>query len=184
MRSSFIAGITLALLVSGIAETASAQTLQRLFTTPQQRVILDRARMQEIQRRNTQALNPQQPIVDVLTDAQIQETSEPTAVTLYTLGGTVARSDGSFNVWINQTAYNASNLPQNMQLLQPYSQGQLRIRNPETGIGYTIKSGQTLNLLTGQIYEAYQISTARSQPQAVPNPTTVDAGAVPPQTSQ
>ena len=45
-----------------------------------------------------------------------------------------------------------------MELLAPYSQGRLRIRNLQTGESFDVLPGQVLNLTTGQLLESYQVS--------------------------
>lgn len=75
---------------------------------------------------------------------------------VYALGGSMRKADGSYTVWINDFAYDQGNLPGNMELLSPYNQGQLRIRDSRSGANYDVKPGQVLNLTTGQLYESYQ----------------------------
>jgi hypothetical protein len=161
-----------------LSPIASAQTLQRLITSPQQRLLLDRARIQQMQQRNLQVLATDTPLLEMGTSAQISDNAESPPAILYTMGGAVVRSDGSFNVWINGTAYDETSLPDTMRLLFPRSNGQLQIINPQNGTSYTLKSGQTLNLSTGQIFEAYQyLETNAPRNSPLSEAIEVDAGA-------
>lgn len=128
----------------------SAQSLQRLFSTPAIRAELDRLRLQRASGVVIEAPE-EEPIVEipVFTDAEEQET-------IYALGGSMRKADGSYTVWINDVAYDQGNLPGNMKLLSPFSQGKLRIRDSSSGENFDVKPGQVLNLTTGRLYESYQ----------------------------
>lgn len=130
--------------------TLNAQSVQRLFSTPAKRAELDRLRFQLSQ-------------PGAIEEKPVR--SEPVAETpafteeadiVYRLGGTMQKSDGSYTVWINDTAYDQTNLPDNMELLAPFSKGQLRIHDRNSGTIYDVKPGQVLNLSTGELFEAYQ----------------------------
>jgi hypothetical protein len=138
---------------SGFAQS-SAQTEEvgRLFLTPAERSHLEALRQRSLQ--------PQ-----VLVEEPEPEPERPAPVLepeerLFSHGGTLRRSDGSYTIWLNSQAYAQDQLPDNVELLLPYSQGRLLIRNPDNGIGYEIKPGQVLDLNTGQILEAYQLPAA------------------------
>ena len=77
------------------------------------------------------------------------------------------RSDGMYTVWINGVPIEQENLPDNMELLQPFEQGRLRISHLENGANYEIKPGQVLNLTTGELFESYDFEE--------PIPATADA---------
>lgn len=127
----------------------SAQSLQRMFSTPAIRAELDRLRFQ------------------IASGVVIEETEEESFIEIpifageepeliYALGGSMRKADGSYTVWINDVAYDQSSLPGNMELLSPFNQGQLRIRDSGSGANFDVKPGQVLNLSTGQLYESYQ----------------------------
>jgi hypothetical protein len=130
--------------------TLKAQSVQRLFSTPAKRAELDRLRFQL-----------SQPGVIDKTPVRSESAVEAPAFTeeadvVYSLGGTMQKSDGSYTVWINDTAYDQTSLPDNMELLAPFSKGQLRIHDRSSGAMYDVKPGQVLNLSTGELFESYQ----------------------------
>jgi len=129
----------------------SGQSVQRLFSTPALRAELDRLRIQV-----ASGIVIEQPITEdsffepvVNDDPEVEE-----AELVYILGGSMRKSDGSYTVWINDVAYDQSNLPSNMELLSPFSQGKLRISDSTSS--FDVKPGQVLNLTTGQLFESYQ----------------------------
>ncbi|MBL4582170.1 MAG: hypothetical protein JKY29_10155 [Gammaproteobacteria bacterium] len=127
----------------------SAQSLQRIFSTPAMRAELDRLRIQV-----ASGVIIEEPMEDSFIDIPAFTDDEEEVV--YALGGSMRKADGSYTVWVNDVAYNQSNLPNNMELLSPFSQGRLRIHDSEYGVNYDVKPGQVLNLTTGQLYESYQ----------------------------
>jgi len=127
----------------------SAQSLQRMFSTPGVRAELDRLRFQ-----GASGVVVEAPVEEVLID--IPASTDEAEELIYALGGSMRKADGSYTVWVNNVAYDQNSLPSNMELLSPFSQGMLRIRNTRTGADFNIKPGQVLNLTTGQLYESYQ----------------------------
>ena len=127
----------------------SAQSLQRIFSTPAMRAELDRLRIQV-----ASGVIIEEPMEDSFIDIPAFTDDEEEVV--YALGGSMRKADGSYTVWVNDVAYNQSNLPNNMELLSPFSQGRLRIHDSESAVNYDVKPGQVLNLTTGQLYESYQ----------------------------
>jgi len=69
----------------------------------------------------------------------------------------VERGDGGTLVWLNNQAYARDELPANVAILPPASQGRLRIVDLETGRAYTVRPGQVLNLTRGLLFESYQM---------------------------
>lgn len=128
----------------------SAQSLQRIFSTPAMRAELDRLRFQEASGVVIEAPVEEEPLINIPIFSGEEEDI------VYALGGSMRKADGSYTVWLNDVAYDQGNLPGNMALLSPYSQGQLRIRDSRSGANYDVKPGQVLNLTTGQLYESYQ----------------------------
>ena len=149
-----LAAMVLAVFLVGSASIPAAQAqtgLSRLFTTPPLRAELDRRRLRQLQGAPVE----RQPSAVQLTLQDI-ESEQPIPDTIYALGGSMRRSDGTYTIWINSRSYAESDLPSNMELLQPYNQGQMRITDPESGANYIIKPGQVLNLTQGAILESYQ----------------------------
>lgn len=137
------------------ATDVQAQSLGRLFSTPSLRAELQRRRIRESS--GVVEILDTEPVT--LEDLQNQQVVPDT---IYELGGSMRRSDNSFTVWINNTPYAAADLPAHMELVMPYEQGQMRIRNPETGESFLVKPGQVLNLTQGQVMEAYQYRARRT----------------------
>ncbi len=126
------------------------QSLQRLFFTPSVRAELDRLRFQI-----ASGIAIEEPAVtDQLLEVPVIADEE--ADVIYAIGGTMRKADGSYTVWINNTAYDQASLPTHMEMLSPYSQGQLLVRDTSSGASFKVKPGQVLNLSTGQLYESYQ----------------------------
>ena len=132
----------------------SAQSLQRMFSTPAARAELDRRRLQL-----ESGVVIEETVEESLIEIPLFTDDEEVEI-IYALGGSMRKADGSYTVWINDVAYDQSSLPANMELLSPFSQGKLRIRNSDTGANFDVKPGQVLNLTTGQLYESYQYQAA------------------------
>ena len=127
----------------------SAQSLQRIFSTPAMRAELDRIRFQV-----ASGIVIEEPVEESFIDIPVFTDDEEELI--YALGGSMRKADGSYTVWVNDVAYDQSNLPENMELLSPFSQGKLRIRDSGSATNYVVMPGQVLNLTTGQLYESYQ----------------------------
>lgn len=66
----------------------------------------------------------------------------------------MTRSDGTRTVWLNNQPIAESNLPANMSLVENGPQVALRIGSGANF--FELKPGQTVNMSTGEILEAYQ----------------------------
>ncbi len=129
----------------------SAQSLQRIFSTPALRAELDRIRFQI-----ASGVVIEEEVVDEGPLIDVPFFSDEEEELVYALGGSMRKADGSYTVWLNNVAYDQGSLPNNMELLSPFSQGKVRIRDTGTGADFDVKPGQVLNLTTGQLYESYQ----------------------------
>lgn len=145
--------------------------LERLFTTPALRAELDRRRLRSLQPDSMRT----EPVAPAPVQIPVVPDDAPEPDTIYQFGGSMRRSDGSYTVWINDAAYAGNDLPDNMELVQPYSQGQVRVRDPDTGAQYLVKPGQVLNLSTGELMESYEYRPTPLLPSAttVTTPTAV-----------
>lgn len=132
--------------------SAESQSVFRLFSTPAERAELERRRQEMF--RPGQAPTLPEPAEEPLFDLPLVEEAEPEDI-IYRLGGTMLRSDGNYTVWINDLPINQENLPENIELLEPFSQGRLRIVSPDSGRSFEVKPGQVLNLTTGELFESY-----------------------------
>lgn len=139
------------LLLAAVAPTQlKAQSVQRLFSTPSERAELDRLRFRIASGAPIEEPVENEPLIDLpLFDDEEDDV-------IYDIGGTLRKADGSYTVWVNDVAYDQTNLPQNMELLTPFSRGIIRIRDVSSSARYDVKPGQVLNLSTGQLYESYQ----------------------------
>lgn len=145
-------GLVAMLVMAALAPAqVTAQSVQRLFSTPETRAELDRLRFLIA----TGAVIDEPVIEEPVIELPIRDDDEEEDV-IYVLGGTLRKADGTYTVWINDTAYDQTSLPPNMEMLAPYDRGQLVIRDDATGARYNVKPGQVLNLSTGQLYESYQ----------------------------
>ena len=136
-----------------LAGDVSAQSVQRLFSSPTLREQLDRIR----QRGGLSANDEEILSVDVPIFEDIFREEAPPPDVIYTLAGAVKQRDGQYTVWINGQPIHQDELPDNMELLSPFDQGKLRISNPLTGDVFQLKPGQVLNLSTGTLLESYQV---------------------------
>ena len=134
---------------------AQAQSVVRLFSTPAERAQLERQRMALYRPDLQPAVAEEEPELAIELPPLL-EVEEPDVI--YRLGGSMQRSDGIYTIWLNGSAVDQANLPDNMELLQPFEQGRLRIRHPETGANFEVKPGQVLNLTTGELFESYEFT--------------------------
>ncbi|MCG8412728.1 MAG: hypothetical protein MI746_00780 [Pseudomonadales bacterium] len=146
---------------------SQAQTVVRLFSTPAERAELERQRL-ALYRPDLVQVAPQQaePLIEL---PALAEPELPDVI--YRMGGTMLRSDGLYTIWLNGEPINQEDLPDNMELMQPFAQGRLRIRNPATGTNYELKPGQVLNLTRGELFESYEYSGNEELSEAVDSVT-------------
>lgn len=142
--------------LTGYGAELHAQELGRLFLRPTERAYLERLRLIDSQ------------LVPIVLDQAEPELEEPAAQPrepedqIYRHGGTMRRSDGSYTVWLNNLPVEQEQLPGNVELMAPYSRGELRISDPGSGRNYRVKPGQVLNLTQGILLESYQAREAGS----------------------
>lgn len=142
---------------------AGADTLGRLFFTPQDRVYLEQLRWAPP---DSLPLIPEQQEEKVTTPD-----SKPAVISL---GGTMKRSNGTQFVWLNGVSYNRTDLPANVQVSQPFISGQVELREEEKGTFYLLRPGQTLDIDSGQVSESYDrggaVSVLGDGPSQNPDP--------------
>jgi hypothetical protein len=128
-----------------------AEQLGRLFFTHHDRVYLEQLRLASSE---TLASKSEKP----LAGQQEKEPPENKAVTstLVTLSGMMTRGNGESVIWLNGASCNGARLPKNVRLRQPASAGEIDYRVPETGKSYQLRPGQTLDVASGQVDEAYK----------------------------
>ncbi|MBU0662969.1 MAG: hypothetical protein KJ990_00345 [Proteobacteria bacterium] len=132
---------------------AGAETLGRLFFTPQDRVYLEQLRW---------ASPESLPLIPEQQEEKVMAPDSKPAV--ITLGGTVTRSDGAQIVWLNGVSYNGADLPANVRVSQPFISGQVELREEQKGTFYLLRPGQTLDVDSGQVSESYEHGAGLSVP--------------------
>jgi hypothetical protein len=152
--------------------TLAAETLDRLFFTPQNRDYLEKLRWITPESRP-----PQQ---------EHKETTEATETKpqVFILGGMVTKKNGVQAMWLNSLKYNGTDLPTNVELRPPFIAGQILLQVPETGSSYALRPGQSVDIGDGQIKESYQRApvTSATDSKTVPKsaPLTEAASKPPP----
>lgn len=131
---------------------AQPQTLGRVFTTPQERLRLDGLREEQFAAQQASARESS----DVLIDTPIVE-DLPTIVHM---GGSLRRRDGSNSVWLNGVSIREEDLPTNARLEFSNGLGVLKIKTVSGEL--TVRPGQTLNASTGELREAYELTTEQA----------------------
>ena len=138
--------IVLALLAQ---PAAGAETLGRLFFTPDQRAALDAARSKKT-RVNLETEKPEEVAAPV-----------PEVVTY---GGLVRRSDGKTTVWLNRRAINEKDKASGAIVGRIRPDGRVTVQSPQTGRNVDLKVGQSAELLSGSVEEGYARRRPGSQP--------------------
>ncbi|MEX0964844.1 MAG: hypothetical protein WDZ52_12465 [Pseudohongiellaceae bacterium] len=161
LRASCVTIGTILILSAVVPPPLHGQSLSRLFLTPAERADLDRRRFQAASGIATEEPVDDEPFIEIPLFTEDEED------VVYAIGGTMRKTDGSYTVWINNIAYDQTSLPRNMELLSPFSRGQLRIRDTRSNASFDVKPGQVLNLSTGQLFESYQYQAALAEQEAV-----------------
>jgi hypothetical protein len=164
---AFCAGLA-ALLTLAPARLASAQELGTLFTKPEERAYMDYLREEFLMRSQEDGFNIDAPeIPEVPVDEPAQQES---AAVEFSFGGIMARRDGSRSVWLNNNLLAESALPAGISIAAGPRSIALRIAQGDKI--FLLRPGQSVNMATGVITEAYQ--RAQSAP-PVPAPTEADS---------
>jgi len=155
-----------ALAAAAMSVPASAQErLGRLFFTPAQRTSLDVARSQRAR-------------AAVATEKSEQEAT-PVPQTI-TYSGVLRRSDGKTTVWINnQPVYDRESAGAAAIVGRVRPDGSVTLQVPQSGRSVSLKPGQSIELLSGAIEEAYSRRLAAPEPKPAAKPA-VDAKAAKP----
>ena len=137
---------------------SGADTLGRLFFTPDQRTQLDTLRTRKV---------------------VAAQTKEEPAPEIVTYNGIVRRSDGKTTVWVNNQSLSEADLRDKPAIAGKVSRdGQivLQAAQPGTTAKTQLKVGQSAELLSGQVAESYSAAaTAARAPKPDPAPKSVPA---------
>lgn len=136
-------------LVPPAAARAQTPVLGRLFTTPAERRTLDEAR-RRFEEHKTEKPTPAHKLA-------VEKPKEP-VVPEVSVGGVVLRSDGHDVAWINGASLPGGTLtPQGIRVVpSPAEGGSVRIELPDGGKSIDLRPGQKIDLLNGDIFDAYQ----------------------------
>ena len=135
--------ILLSFLIYG--EALSADTLGRLFLTPEQRTQLEAARAQ----RDRRLPGPEPEAAPV---------AKPQTPEIITYSGVVRRSDGKSTVWINGRPVNERNHAQaenEISITAVQRDGAVSVAIPQADRRASLKVGQSLAVESGVIEESY-----------------------------
>ena len=138
----------------GAAAPVAAQPANppgRLFFTPDQRASLDRARAQRAR--------------TTLSTENTEQDAAPVSQTI-TYGGVVRRSDGKSTTWLNSQPVNDREQFGGAIVGRVRPDGSVTLQMPQSGRSVSLKPGQSVELLSGAIEEAY--SRKPIQPESKP----------------
>lgn len=141
--------ITLAL--ASWTPSVLGQGFGSLFTSPEERAYLDYLRNDFLERSAAAGFNIDEATVPTI---PVAETDAPTGQAIFHLGGILNGRTGGRTIWLNGSAVAESDLPANVRVVQLDGITALRIRSGTTD--FVIKPGQTLNLRTGRLMDAYE----------------------------
>lgn len=127
---------------------AQSQLLGRVFTTPEERLALDRLREEQFSLQQSSARGA--PDVVVIEDLP----------TIVQMGGSLRRRDGVNSVWLNGVSVREQDLPSNARLEFNNGMGVLKIMTVNGEM--TVRPGQTLNASTGELREDYQLTAEQA----------------------
>lgn len=131
--------IVLALIIT-FTSSAYADSLGRLFFSPEQRLLLDSARRQKV---------------------KIEEKSEEQAPEIVSLNGVVKRSDGHTTVWLNNRAVSDRHAPGGVTITsQGSASDPVTFTMPQSERAVRLRVGQNLNVSTGQVVEPFDSKAA------------------------
>ena len=160
MNRNWTIGIAVCAALGAVAlpSLASAQErLGRLFFTPAQRASLDVARSQRAR-------------AAVATEKAEQEAT-PVPQTI-TYSGVLRRSDGKTTVWINnQPVHDRESAGAAAIVGRVRPDGSVTLQVPQTGRSVSLKPGQSVELLSGAVEEAYSRRFEASRPEPKPAAT-------------
>lgn len=141
--------LTLSLLLASLTLSAQEVSLGRLFSTPEERASLNRAR---------DALFDEQNLEELLSEDLFPEVEEPVyeQQSVVQFGGIVRQVDGSHTLWLNGVPVLESALPPYTRLDISESVAVLHVSIADKH--YSLKPGQTLDAEEGRVREAYEIS--------------------------
>ena len=144
----------------------AAEPVGRLFFTPAQRALLDVARSRRAR--------------TTLSTEGTEETAAPLAQTI-TYGGMVRRDDGKSTVWINGRPVNDNDTAGGASIVgRVRPDGSVSLQVPQSGRSVELKPGQSIELLSGTIEEAYSRRPVQTEPKPAAKPAADGKGVTKP----
>lgn len=130
-----------------LPQAADAQRLGRLFSTPDERALLDELR------RERQIVDPDPQVVETVTDTPLVEQ--------VTINGLVLRSSGVNSAWINgRQVDGGARTREGVQVDTSATQGgRVKITLPSGAETIDLKPGQRIDVDSGVVVEAYERSS-------------------------
>ncbi len=144
-RMLYLAALSFAAALISVPHEAEAQRLGRLFSTPEERALLDELR------RDRRIIEPEpQSVVDIAPEAQMVEQ--------VTIDGVVLRSSGANSAWINgQQVSGGARTRDGVRVdASAAGGGQVKITLPSGADTIDLKPGQKIDVNSGVVLEAYE----------------------------
>ena len=154
-------GLTVCCALAAAATSGPApaqERLGRLFFTPAQRASLDVARSQRARA--------------TLATEKTEQDAAPVPQTI-TYSGVLRRSDGKTTVWINnQPVHDRESAGAAAIVEQVRPDGSVTLQVPQSGRSVILKPGQSVELLSGAVEEAYsrKLEASRAEPKPAATP--------------
>lgn len=135
----------LAIAIVLLAQPAqAAETIGRIFYTPEQRDQLDMLRRQKA------------------VSVQVKDEPVPEIVTF---NGIVRRNDGKATVWLNNQPLSEAELKNKQSIVGTIGRnGQVTLQSPQSAVQMRLKVGQSAELLSGRIDESYSLQSLAQPP--------------------
>lgn len=144
-KLSYLAGLALAAALLSVPHDVDAQRLGRLFSTPEERALLDGLR------RDQRIIEPEpQSVVDIAPEVPMVEQ--------VTIDGVVLRSSGANSAWINgQQVSGGARTRDGVRVdASAAGGGQVKITLPSGADTIDLKPGQKIDVNSGVVLEAYE----------------------------
>jgi len=143
------------------AALAQESDLGRVFYTPRQRAALDQIRLMPPELTASEELYEELREEEEDEDDLLEESviGEYVAPDIYLIEGIMRVADGRHSLWMNGEVYDHLSLPDNVSLVEPFGIGGVKVTSDVDGTEYLLRTGQALNILTGEIFESFKLPT-------------------------
>jgi len=142
------------LLCMVMGEPAHAQVQGTLFTSPEQRAYMDFLRQEFLSRSTNAGFDIEVPEIPEFAATDATGTEVPEGPTEFTLGGILTGRDGTRSVWLNNNLLHESELPDWVRIITSGESPILQLN--VNGSRWELRPGQTVDLASGTVSEAYQ----------------------------